>query len=600
MAALRKQARHRLDPEPAGCLAERLSLPVCDGVTVRLLALELGAPGNDFYRVVFRAAPAATFRTGLMKHTGGQSWELIEGHSVTCANLAFGSPDTVFSIGLGESEGVTRALTGKVRQAAPHWPRAVTQRLCRRRLRGAGTVAFDADWFLSELATSAFDRPLLFPGAASKLGLAGLERASSLLKCIADARVNDKLEEAPEPSWLARVLLSALSAQPTTDSASHWDGEGRIVGEYTSGGHGQLGSDIGDGCRAVLGSGPLHVAFDPAELLGLGLGPLQAPQAGTDIGEAGSVGSAGQGAEVGEVDADGAAERAGVLPGMALRRFSNPDLELSSGERSALSFEAILNELDQRRAAGGAFTVTFDTAAAVTRLYAVEMPAAAAFAALAAAFDGHARGDARIDLGLDAALPGPALLWREDTPRLFLGEAGSVTCAHTDICPQLELAHALLGVKILGIASRQATPRLSAEHGGGNGEDDDQDHDHADDEEPTRVHTDRPLTARQSRLLGDAEVTLALLQAGDLAVFDSGALHFASNGAGGLSGAIYHGVITAAAVPRLQLAAAKASGSDRDSDDAYGNHLFAADLLRIVEPLLATPRVERPPRSPSG
>lgn len=238
-----------------------------------------------------------------------------------------------------------------------------------------------------------------------------------------------------------------------------------------------------------------------------------------------------------------------------------------------MTFEEVLEEIDERRAEGLALSVTFNTAASVTHLYAVEMPAAAALEAFAAALD-VAPPTGRIDVGVGAALRGCAPLWREDTPKLFVGEPGSLTCAHTDICPQLELAHGLVGLKLLGVASADATPRLYAEHG------------EREEEEATRIPTDRPLTPRQTRLLADADVTIALLLEGDLAVFDSGALHFASNGAEGVSCAIYHGMITAAAVPRLRLAAAKDASHSSVATDGYQNHLFAADLLRVVEPLL--------------
>lgn len=540
------------------------SLHVCDGVSIRLLALELGAGGDETYHVSFSAAPGAPFRLGLMRHKGGLSWDLLEGGAVSCANVGLGSPDEVFGLALGESAAAQRALEAKVGEAAPLWPTSLTQRLARRRLSGAGTVAFDAGWFSSELATSALDRPLLFPHATSKLGLAGLQRASAVVRRLASTVVGP---EAALKPLLPQALLGALSAEQTTEGAGEWGGDGRLVGEYRSGEHGQLGTDIADGCRAALGTGPLHVLFDAAEPLGLGLGPLQ-PADPTD--PRGDPASAGRGAEVGEVDAQGAAERAGVLAGMVLSRLSNPDLQLSSHGQSSMPFEAVLDEIDERRAAGLALAVTFDTAAAVTQLYAVEMPAAATLAAFAAAL-GVAPPTRRVDVGVGAALRGVVPLWREETPRLFLGEAGSLTCAHTDLCPQLELAHGLLGLKMLGIASHEATPRLSAEHA-------------EDDEEPaTRVPMDRPLTPRQARLLGDADMTLALLSEGDLAVFHSGALHFASNGEGGLNGAIYHGMISAAAIPRLRLAAAQDAHSSTSADGAYRNHLFAADLLRMVE-----------------
>jgi hypothetical protein len=70
-------------------------------------------------------------------------------------------------------------------------------------------------------------------------------------------------------------------------------------------------------------------------------------------------------------------------------------------------------------------------------------------------------------------------------------------------------------------------------------------------------------------------------------VFDSGALHFASNGAEGISGALYHGLITPGAVPRLRLAAAARAGS-RPATGVYSGHLFASELLRLVEQRLAT------------
>ena len=275
---------------------------------------------------------------------------------------------------------------------------------------------------------------------------------------------------------------------------------------------------------------------------------------------------------VGEVMPGGAADQAGVMPGMMLSHLSNPHLDLTPRGPDSLSFEAVLDMIDARRASGHPLSITFETAAQVTRLYAVEMPAAAALCALAAAGDGGLRsGDVGVGASFDA-LCGRTLVWREDTPRLFLGEAGSVTCAHTDICPQVQMAHALLGTKLLGVASHPATPRLRAEH--------------ILEHEATTVPTDRPLTARASRLLCDPEVTLALLRTGDLAVFDSGALHFASNGTEGISGALYHGLITPGAVPRLRQAAA-ADAASRPETGAYSGHLFASELLRIVEGRLA-------------
>ncbi len=553
------------------------SLHRCDDCSIRLLALGLGASGDETYHVSFSPAPGAVFRSGLMRYAGGESWDLTEARSASCTNVVLGSPDEVFHLALGESHVSQRALKKRVTEAAPHWPTSLTERLARRRLYGAGTVAFDARWFLSELAISTFDRAILFPDAAAKLGLTGLERASAILRGIAtDAEAHDDA--------LANVLVRALSAGRTSQSALGWDGDGRLICEYANGELAQLGTDIGDGCQAAVGTGPLHVLFDSTEPLGLSLGPL-VPSDRAANGDHNDHESIGMGVEVGEVQPRGAADRAGVKAGMVLSCLSEPDLLLWTHGQSRMSFEAVLNEIDARRAAGHALAVTFATAAPVTHLYAVEMPAAATLAALATV-QGALPATMRSDIDGDATLGdlcAGALLWREDAPRLFLGEAGSLTCAHTDICPQLELAHGLVGSKMLGIASHDATPRLSAEHAG----DEDRSDEDRSDEDATRVPTDRPLTPHQSRLLSDADISMALLQQGDLAVFDSGALHFACNAADTLTGALYQGVITPPAVARLRLAAAKPAGSHSTADGAYRNHLFAADLLHVVEALLA-------------
>ena len=346
----------------------------------------------------------------------------------------------------------------------------------------------------------------------------------------------------------------------------------------------QVGTDIDDGCRAALGTGPLEVVFGPLEPLGVGLGPLLPTDVAASRGKHHDFDSVGVGCVVGEVTSGGAADRAGVRPGMMLSHLLNPYVDLTLRGPDPLSFEGILDRIDARRSAGCPLTIAFETAAQVSRLYAVEMPAAGALHALAATVDEELWAQTS-DVGVEAsfdALCGRDLIWREDIPRLFLGEAGSVTCAHTDICPQVQMAHGLFGTKLLGVASHHATPRLCAEHALV---------DEADggvlEHEATTLPTDRPLTSHESRLLCDPEVTIAVLRAGDLAVFDSGAMHFASNGVKGMNGAIYHGLITPGAVPRLRQAAA-ADGGLRPETGAYSDHLFASELLTLVERRLAS------------
>jgi hypothetical protein len=533
--------------------------------------------GDEAYRVSFRTSSTGPFLSGVMTHAHGDAWDLLEDGARGSTRVTWTSPDEVFALALGHD---ATAGSSSVAEAAPHWPATVVDHLVRRRLSGPGTVAFDAGWFLAELATSALDRLILLPDATSKLGLAGLERTTAILGALAAAEDH----EASRPNGLADLLVRALDAEQLVDRASAWSGDGRLIGEFHGGELAQLGTDIDDGCRAALGTGPLQVVFASLEPLGLGLGPLLPTDAAAPREEAHDFDSVGAGCVVGEVTPGGAAERAGVMPGMMLSHLSNPYVRLAARGPDALSFEKVLDIIDARRSVAHPLTITFETAAQVTRLYAVEMPAAAALRALAATVDGGLRMRSR-DVGVGAsfdALCGRALVWREETPRLFLGEAGSVTCAHTDICPQVQMAHALFGTKLLGVASHHATSRLRAEHALADEEGDGGVLEH----EATSVPTDCPLTERASRLLCDPEVTIAVLRAGDLAVFDSGALHFASNGAEGISGALYHGLITPAAVPRLRLAAAAGAGS-RPATGAYSGHLFASELLRLVERRLA-------------
>ena len=335
----------------------------------------------------------------------------------------------------------------------------------------------------------------------------------------------------------------------------------------------------------------------------MGFGPrAPSPAAGEHEGEH----EGGIGAEVGEVDEGGAAEAAGVREGCVFVRMLGPTLELAE-----LGFGEILAEIDRRRAAGAVLTLVFDTAAPIKRLYAVELPARAALAALAAlgaaecgsepvgwaeevaeevAPSDEAEAEAEAEREAEAEIGGAVrallpdrLLWCEHAARLFLGDAGSLTCCHVDLVPQLEMAHGLAGVKLLGVASHAATPRLSAlhapAHGTGDGDEDggDEDGDDGFDEAgATRVPTDRALRAEEAALLRDGDMSIAALHPGDMIAFSSGAMHFASNGAAGLNAALYHGGITPSLLPRLR---SSAEGDSELDEGGYGPRT----VLREIE-----------------
>ena len=211
---------------------------------------------------------------------------------------------------------------------------------------------------------------------------------------------------------------------------------------------------------------------------------------------------------------------------------------------------------------------------------------------------------------------GARVLWREEETKAFLGEAGSATSAHVDIAPQLELAHGLCGLKFVGVASHEETARLLAEHAAdvpGNAPpplcepgspfveataefEDSEDFEGFEDFEDfeelvveeeriaTSVPTDRPLAPSEASLLCDPAVSVVALRPGALLVFSSAALHFASNGACGLSAALYHGMVTEASLPRLQEAvAARGGGEGVESEHgAPGEALSAREVLEQI------------------
>ncbi len=564
---------------PHALRRERATLRIHAKLYIQPLALVVEASGRELWHVSSSTSSEGPFVQGVMTCVGGAAWDLLEHGADEATRVSWTSPDDAFALAVGQPAPDPRGLA----EAAPHWPDSVMGPLARRGLSGPGTVAFDAGWFLDELATSALEHPIVLPAASSKLGLAGLQSATTVLRTLAAAA---GAVGSSSHSGLAELLLRAVREERPSEPGLAWGGDGRLIGEYPGGELGQLGDRVDDGCRAALGTGPLEVVFASDEPLGLGLGPLLYAEDAEAFGGRTDDGSVGVGCVAGEVEPGGAAERAGVRPGMPLAHLSGPHLPLPGLGPDALSFEEVLDAIDTRRALGHPLTITFDTAAPVTHLYAVEMPAATALRAVAAR-GGEAALVRSRDVGVGAsfdALCGRALIWREQTPRLFLGEPGSVTCAHTDMCPQVQMAHGLVGTKLVGVASHSATSRLAAEHA----PDDEGEDGEFLEGEATTVPTDRPLTARAARMLCDPEVSVAVLRAGDLAVFDSGALHFVSNGAEALSGAVYHGLITPGAVPRLRRAAAAHHGSQGSAGDGYSDHLFAPELLRLVEQRLAS------------
>jgi hypothetical protein len=437
---------------------------------------------------------------------------------------------------------------------------------------------------------------MLLLDAMAHLGTDGLEWAAEAAR---RTRVSLRCGKVDVSSnAFAEVLLRACRVSRALGAPEPF-ADGRLIGCWADGQLAQMGEDFGDSLRAAVGTGDVTVTFAADAPLGLGFGPLVPAQ---PIEEGDEV--PGKGAEVFEVDDGSAAALAGVGPGMWFRRMRSPSLGAAGDlvELSSVDFDVLLAEIDARRARGLELELTFATAAAADRLYAVEMGAADALGALGATEGLAPPREQPPSLSIGERLEASAavrFLWREAEPRAFFGDSGSLTAAHTDIAPQLELGLGLAGTKLVGVASHEATPRLTGLHaarGSALGaeaidasEDEDEDDDYGDDDDDgvyaTRVPTDRPLTAHERALLCDGAMSVAVVRAGDLLAFHSGALHFASNGADGLVASIYEGGVTPPLVDRLRRDAAQGTGSAPGGavGDRYADHWNAVELLKAIE-----------------
>jgi len=617
---------HRRVRHPLMLPGEGPVITAACGRSVQLLALALDGQLETYHvRMSSEDGALDSKLLRMMVHDAStSSWNVHDHDEAIAATLTLGTPDELFLQALGAA-GTTRDseedATLRQDAATPHWPASLRLQLARRHLSGCGTIAFDANWFLEAITTTPVHRPILFPGGSAKLGLRGLQVVEKVVHRVASSLSTARSNASSNP--FADLLLQAVAAVAEPRGSVHgsgdsWAGEGRLFGEYITGEMLQVGEDITSGCHETKG-GQLRVAFAPDAPLGLTLSPVH-PSWDEENG---------LGTEVDEVVKGSAAERAGVQVGMALSRLEQPELVLAREGVPVVSHQSILAEIAARRAKGDEIVVVFDTAEPLSRLYAVEMPARAAIGAFALAEGmGSAAGpQAALDLQVGEAIrarcPGgdsrgasdhaglrARIPWVEETPRLFLGDAGSTFSAHMDICPMLEFVHGLCGMKLLGVASPLATPRLAAEHSGDYTLDDEAGDSLADGVEETRIPVDRPLDPYQEALLLDKDVSVLSIRQGDLAVFYSGALHFASNGlddpsTGGLNGALYHGAVTQEVLPFLRNAAAEAEAAvaAHGSDDEGGDRedesftprqgmqaMRASELVREIDMLERSPR----------
>jgi hypothetical protein len=154
---------------------------------------------------------------------------------------------------------------------------------------------------------------------------------------------------------------------------------------------------------------------------------------------------------------------------------------------------------------------------------------------------------------------------------------------HHDLLPQLEFCHVLEGHKVLGTTSRALLSELDVgDRGGGVGDAKEAGDTGAEGLSGELVlPADRHLTDLQRAVLTHPQTCLLLGRPGDLVLFDSASKHFATNGMGELSAALYHGALTPASVPRLcEDRALLAPFSEAEREGEYVDHLSGAELVQ--------------------
>ena len=221
-------------------------------------------------------------------------------------------------------------------------------------------MVFDASTFLTLLATSPFDRPLIFPNAARKLGLTGVENCGELaaavattLRCgrvdVSSNAFSEMLMRVERAERAVRAIAAdsrastEAEAVDDADVACGWCGRGRLIGEWPDGELAQLGSDVADGAGLALGRGLHRAHFTPDQPMGIGFGPLAI--------------DANLGAEVGEVDGGTAAEEQGIETSMVLHAIEVAGGEQAEGSSGKLPdlrtmpFDEVLARIDAAREA---------------------------------------------------------------------------------------------------------------------------------------------------------------------------------------------------------------------------------------------------------
>mmetsp|Transcript_41286 Transcript_41286/g.53230 ORF Transcript_41286/g.53230 Transcript_41286/m.53230 type:complete len:622 (-) Transcript_41286:233-2098(-) len=402
-------------------------------------------------------------------------------------------------------------------EAAPHWPQQILSSLTNSGLHGSGTIVFDAERFLHILAVSCPSGPIIFPSGSFKLELE-LEKAISTLQVAFGTASSVK----GFLKFIGHKKLKRLSG-------------GRLVGKLPTEELVQIGDDLSQGLLATTSK--IQVVDFMEGSLGLSLCPITKEETG---------------AEVMEVEKGGQADMLGVQEGWVFKKINGVDV-------SDLEFSEIDAEFDLPPP----WKVEFDTACTAERLYAVEIPAEECMQVLGR------KEENLCDVGgkLTTRLKKAPVLWKEEYSRLFVGDPGSTTSLHVDLVPQLEFCHVVEGTKLLGTATREATPDLLRQHV-----------QEKDEMCETKIPVHTELSPSENALLKHPGMSIAMGLPGDILVFGSGSAHFATNGANGISAALYHGMVTPASIPQMCQSLDPFTEDERMG--RFGNHLSGMDILQ--------------------
>lgn len=361
-----------------------------------------------------------------------------------------------------------------LQREAPGWPSELVEDLSRWPLKGPGTVVFDAHFFVqrgvSAVLSSGF--PVLFVGAAQQMGLV----TEDWIPGIAKHLTNRSLCEVFGGTSLEEMIQDL----PEDLKKGHFDIAGAIAGADSA------NEEHWSRVYTVKIQSPERLTIESCSWT---LGAmLREP--------------------VSEVDA---------AVGDVLLKINGWGILWQSFD----DIQELLIDLP------GTAEITFGRPKVIQKIYLREAVASAE--ALSLFCDG-VDGDGKVLVSQLAALLSRAgLVFAEDRPGLFAGDAGTASHLHVDRKPLLQFCHGLHGCKFFCVAPGKAPgPQVPWQSGA---------------QLEAKLPTDAKLSTAAVEWMQSPEVSVCCLHPGDLLLFLGQSCHAGCNGAAQMSLSLFHGTM---------------------------------------------------------